>query len=53
MRTNERNGEYVKLQKGFRECDPSSPAAFSLYHSAVMTHVEKKLKKIDGDHKWN
>ena len=36
-------------RKAFREGDPSSPAAFSLYHSAVMTHVEKKLKRIDGD----
>ena len=49
MRTNEGIGDYFGLQKGFREGDPSSPAAFSLYHSAVMTHVEKKLQMIDGD----
>ena len=49
VRTNEGIGDYFKLQKGFREGDPSSPAAFSLYHSAVMTHVEKKLRMIDGD----
>ena len=42
-------GDNFGLQKGFREGDPSSPAAFSLYHSAVMTHVEKKLQMIDGD----
>ena len=49
VRTNEGIGDYFGLQKGFREGDPSSPAAFSLYHSAVMTHVEKKLQMIDGD----
>ena len=49
VRTNEGIGDYFVLQKGFREGDPSSPAAFSLYHSAVMTHVEKKLRMIDGD----
>ena len=43
VRTNEGIGDYFGLQKGFREGDPSSPAAFSLYHSAVMTHVEKKV----------
>ena len=50
VRTNEGIGDYFGLQKGFREGDPSSPAAFSLYHSAVMTHVEKKLQTIDEDH---
>ena len=49
VRTNEGIGDYFGLQKGFREGDPSSPAVFSLYHSAVMTHVEKKLQMIDGD----
>ena len=49
VRTNEGIGDYFGLQKGFREGDPSSPAAFSLYHSAVMTHVEKKLQMTDGD----
>ena len=49
VRTNEGIGEYFVLQKGFREGDPSSPAAFSLYHSAVMTHVQKELQKIDGN----
>ena len=44
VRTNEGIGDYFGLQKGFREGDPSSPAAFSLYHSAVMTHVEKSCK---------
>ena len=44
VRTNEGIGEYFKLQKGFREGDPSSLAAVSLYHRPVMTHVEKKLK---------
>ena len=44
VRTIEGIGDYFGLQEGFREGDPSSPAAFSLYHSAVMTHVEKSCK---------
>ena len=47
IKTREGESKEFELDKGFREGDPCSPAAFNIYHSAVMSYCKKNLKEED------